>query len=75
QDLFFSTDVEKHVYEAKIVFVFVNMLTKTHSLGAVTAADLTYCESAAWMIANVSKSEKIVVKNSIVPVKFWEIST
>nr|ACU22995.1 unknown [Glycine max] len=58
KNLFFSTDVEKHVFEADIVFVSVNTPTKTQGLGAGKAADLTYWESAARMIAGVSKSDK-----------------
>jgi len=54
KNLFFSTDVEKHVAEADIVFVSVNTPTKTQGLGAGKAADLTYWESAARMIADVS---------------------
>ncbi|GLT54848.1 hypothetical protein SLA2020_280120 [Shorea laevis] len=69
---FFSTDVEKHVSEADIVFVSVNTPTKTRGLGAGKAADLTYWESAARMIADVSKSNKIVVEKSTVPVKTAE---
>lgn len=71
-NLFFSTDVEKHVSEADIVFVSVNTPTKTQGLGAGKAADLTYWESAARMIADVSKSDKIVVEKSTVPVKTAE---
>lgn len=72
KNLFFSTDVEKHVAEADIVFVSVNTPTKTQGLGAGKAADLTYWESAARMIADVSKSSKIVVEKSTVPVKTAE---
>ncbi|XP_068501863.1 UDP-glucose 6-dehydrogenase 1-like isoform X2 [Phaseolus vulgaris] len=72
KNLFFSTDVEKHVFEADIVFVSVNTPTKTRGLGAGKAADLTYWESAARMIADVSKSDKIVVEKSTVPVKTAE---
>ncbi|XP_057542618.1 UDP-glucose 6-dehydrogenase 3-like [Amaranthus tricolor] len=72
KNLFFSTDVEKHVSEADIVFVSVNTPTKTQGLGAGKAADLTYWESAARMIADVSKSSKIVVEKSTVPVKTAE---
>ncbi|KAI4340692.1 hypothetical protein MLD38_025502 [Melastoma candidum] len=63
------TDVEKHVAEADIVFVSVNTPTKTRGFDAGKAADLTYWESAARMIADVSKSDKIVVEKSTVPVK------
>ncbi|KAL8124663.1 UDP-glucose 6-dehydrogenase 5 [Apium graveolens] len=72
KNLFFSNDVEKHVCEADIVFVSVNTPTKTRGLGAGKAADLTYWESAARMIADVSKSDKIVVEKSTVPVKTAE---
>ncbi|KAK7317947.1 hypothetical protein RJT34_02593 [Clitoria ternatea] len=72
KNLFFSTDVEKHVAEADIIFVSVNTPTKTQGLGAGKAADLTYWESAARMIADVSKSDKIVVEKSTVPVKTAE---
>lgn len=72
RNLFFSGDVEKHVSEADIVFVSVNTPTKTRGLGAGKAADLTYWESAARMIADVSRSDKIVVEKSTVPVKTAE---
>lgn len=72
KNLFFSTAVEKHVSEADIIFVSVNTPTKTQGLGAGKAADLTYWESAARMIADVSKSNKIVVEKSTVPVKTAE---
>ncbi|CDP00416.1 unnamed protein product [Coffea canephora] len=72
KNLFFSNDVEKHVAEADIVFVSVNTPTKSQGLGAGKAADLTYWESAARMIADVSKSAKIVVEKSTVPVKTAE---
>ncbi|KAL5210751.1 hypothetical protein ABZP36_006374 [Zizania latifolia] len=72
RNLFFSTHVERHVGEADIVFVSVNTPTKTRGLGAGKAADLTYWESAARMIADVSLSDKIVVEKSTVPVKTAE---
>ncbi|WMV18584.1 hypothetical protein MTR67_011969, partial [Solanum verrucosum] len=65
-------NVEKHVCEADIVFLSVNTPTKTRGLRAGKAADLTYWESAACMIADVSKSDKIVVEKSTVPVKTVE---
>ncbi|TKY55044.1 UDP-glucose 6-dehydrogenase 1 [Spatholobus suberectus] len=72
KNLLFSTDVEKHVHEADIIFVSVNTPTKIRGLGAGKAADLTYWESAARMIADVSKSNKIVVEKSTVPVRTAE---
>lgn len=72
RNLFFSTDTHKHVGEADIVFVSVNTPTKTRGVGAGKAADLTYWEGAARMIAAVSTTSKIVVEKSTVPVKTAE---
>eukprot|EP00891_Asterochloris_glomerata_P001265 jgi/Astpho2/1265/fgenesh1_pm.00023_%23_13_t len=72
RNLFFSTDVHKHVGEADIIFVSVNTPTKTSGVGAGKAADLTYWEGAARMIASVSTGSKIVVEKSTVPVKTAE---
>lgn len=72
KNLFFSTDIEKHISKAGIIFVSVYTPTKTSGLGAGKASDLTCWESAARMIADVSKSDKIVVEISTVPVKTAE---
>ena len=50
----------------------VNTPTKTSGVGAGKAADLTYWEGAARMIASVSTRSKIVVEKSTVPVKTAE---
>jgi UDP-glucose 6-dehydrogenase len=50
----------------------VNTPTKTTGIGAGKAADLTYWEGAARLIASVSTSSKIVVEKSTVPVKTAE---
>ena len=52
--MFLSAEVEKHIAEADIIFVSVNTPTKTCGVGAGKAADLTYWEGAARMIAAVS---------------------
>lgn len=67
--LFFSTECEKVIAEADIVFISVNTPTKTRGVGAGYAADMTYWESAARMIAKVSHTPKIIVEKSTVPVK------
>jgi len=72
RNLFFSTDVKKHVAEADVVFVSVNTPTKTTGIGAGKAADLAYWESAARTIAAVSTSNKIIVEKSTVPVRTAE---
>lgn len=57
------------MYEADIIFVYVNTKTKMCGLSVGMAIDLTYWESAACMITNVSKSNKIMVEKSIVLMK------
>jgi UDPglucose 6-dehydrogenase len=69
KNLHFSTDVKGSVKAADIIFVCVGTPTKTHGVGAGRAADLTYVESAARMIAEVSEGKKIVVEKSTIPVK------
>uniref|UniRef100_A0A0B6ZKW2 UDP-glucose 6-dehydrogenase n=1 Tax=Arion vulgaris TaxID=1028688 RepID=A0A0B6ZKW2_9EUPU len=72
QNLFFSTDVEKEIMEAELIFICVNTPTKTFGLGKGRAADLKYIESCARRIADVAQSSKIVVEKSTVPVKAAE---
>jgi len=74
KNLFFSTDVQKGIEEADIIFASVNTPTKKSGIGAGEAADLTYWELAARQIAAVcnslpDKSPKIIVEKSTVPVK------
>lgn len=59
---------------ADIIFVSVNTPTKTSGIGAGKAADLSYWESAARLIANSCKGKafKVVVEKSTVPVKTAE---
>ncbi|OAO13072.1 UDP-glucose 6-dehydrogenase 2 [Blastocystis sp. ATCC 50177/Nand II] len=60
-NLFFSTEVEKCVAEADMVFLSVNTPTKTFGMGAGCAANLRYLELAARTIAKVSTSDKIIL--------------
>lgn len=69
KNLFFSTDVEKHIKESDIIFVSVNTPTKTFGDGAGKAADLQYWEKTAREIVKVSDSGKIVVEKSTLPVR------
>ncbi len=68
-NLFFSTDIEKSINEADIIFVSVNTPTKTFGEGAGKASDLQYIESTARSIVAASTSNKIVVEKSTLPVK------
>jgi UDPglucose 6-dehydrogenase len=72
RNLFFSTEVDKGIAEADLIFVSVNTPTKKSGLGAGFAADLNYIELATRRIAEVSTSSKIVVEKSTVPCRTAE---
>ena len=72
RNLFFSTDVDKAINEAEMIFISVNTPTKTYGSGKGLAADLKYIELCARQIARVSKTDKIVVEKSTLPVRTAE---
>jgi UDPglucose 6-dehydrogenase len=72
KNLFFSTDVEKAIDEAEMIFISVNTPTKTYGVGKGKAADLKYIELCARQIAAVAKTDKIVVEKSTLPVRTAE---
>jgi UDPglucose 6-dehydrogenase len=69
RNLFFSNDIDKAIDEAQMVFMSVNTPTKTYGKGKGQAADLKYIESSARKIAEIAKSDKIVVEKSTIPIK------
>ena len=69
RNLFFSTDVDKAIHEADTIFISVNTPTKTYGAGKGLAADLKWIELCARQIARVSKTDKIIVEKSTLPVR------
>ena len=69
RNLFFSTEVDKAIDEAQMIFISVNTPTKTYGVGKGMAADLKYIELCARQIARVAKDDKIVVEKSTLPVR------
>ena len=69
RNLFFSTDVDAAIDAADMVFISVNTPTKTYGAGKGQAADLKWIELCARQIARVSKSDKIIVEKSTLPVR------
>ena len=69
RNLFFSTEVDKAIDEADMIFISVNTPTKTYGVGKGMAADLKYIELCARQIARVAKTDKIVVEKSTLPVR------
>jgi UDPglucose 6-dehydrogenase len=72
RNLFFSTDIDRGIRDADIVFMSVNTPTKTYGTGKGKAADLRYVEQSARRIAAVSEGHKIVVEKSTLPVRTAE---
>lgn len=72
RNLFFSTDVDRAIDEADMIFISVNTPTKTYGKGKGQAADLKYIELCARQIARVAKTDKIVVEKSTLPVRTAE---
>ena len=69
RNLFFSTEVDKAIDEADMIFISVNTPTKTYGVGKGMAADLKYIELCARQIARVAKTDKIFVEKSTLPVR------
>ncbi|RDC54276.1 nucleotide sugar dehydrogenase [Pedobacter chinensis] len=72
RNLFFSTDVDRAIEEAEMVFISVNTPTKTYGAGKGMGADLKWIELCARQIARVSKTDKIIVEKSTLPVRTAE---
>lgn len=69
RNLFFSTDIEKGIRDAQMIFISVNTPTKTYGKGKGMAADLKFVELCARQIAEVATDNKIVVEKSTLPVR------
>ena len=69
KNLFFSNDIDSAIEKSEMIFVAVNTPTLKDGPGAGFGADLKYIIKCAEHIAKVSKSDKIVVEKSTVPIK------
>ena len=72
RNLFFSDDISGAIKKSEMIFMAVNTPTKTEGEGAGMAADLRYFEACAKDIAKYSKSDKIVIEKSTLPVRTAE---
>ncbi len=72
RNLFFSDDIAGNIEKAEMIFMAVNTPTKTEGEGAGMAADLRYIEACVKDIAKYSKSDKIVIEKSTLPVRTAE---
>ena len=71
-NLFFKYDIENAIEDNDIIFMAVNTPTKKYGEGKGMAADLTYVEDCSRLISKYSKSDKIVVEKSTLPVRTAE---
>ena len=69
RNLFFSTEMEKSISEADMIFISVNTPTKTKGLGAGQASDLSWVEASARQVAKFAKGHTIVIEKSTLPVR------
>ncbi len=72
KNLFFSTEIEKGIREADIIFVSVNTPTKTFGEGTGMASDLQYWEKTAHQIVEHANGDKTIVEKSTLPVRTAE---
>jgi len=72
RNLFFSSDIKGSIEKSEMIFMAVNTPTKTEGDGAGMGANLRYIEACAKDIAKYSKSDKIVIEKSTVPIRTAE---
>lgn len=71
-NLYFSTEIDKAITNADVIFISVNTPTKQQGVGAGFASDLKWIESSTRQIAKFSKGHTIVVEKSTLPVRTAE---
>ena len=68
-NLHFSTDMERNIAKADLIFISVNTPTKTKGIGSGQAIDLKYVEASSRQISKYAEGHTIVVEKSTLPVK------
>ena len=72
KNLFFTNEVDKYIDLCEMIFIAVNTPTKTSGEGKGMAADLKNIINCAKQISLASKSDKIIVEKSTLPVRTAE---
>ena len=73
KNLHFSSEVEKNISIADMIFISVNTPTKTKGVGAGKASDIKWVEACARQVANNAKNHTIIVEKSTLPVRTAEV--
>jgi len=68
-NLSFSTEIEKNISNADIIFISVNTPTKVSGFGAGQASDLKWIDLCSRQISKYSKGHTIIVEKSTLPIK------
>ena len=69
RNLFFSSNVNKGIIQADLIFISVNTPIKKEGVGAGEASNLMWVEACARQIANIATGHTIVVEKSTLPVR------
>ncbi len=69
KNLHFSTEIEKNISSADMIFISVNTPIKQSGLGAGQTSDLKWIEASARQISKHSRGHTIVIEKSTLPVK------
>ena len=72
-NLHFSTNIEKYIAIADMIFISVNTPTKKKGVGAGQASDLKWVEASARQVAKFARGTTVVVEKSTLPVKTAEV--
>ena len=73
KNLFFTTNIQRSIEDADMVFISVNTPTKSKGLGAGQASDLKWIEESARTVAKYAKNHTIVVEKSTIPVRTGDV--
>lgn len=72
-NLFFSTECDRYISEADIIYLSVNTPTKVSGIGAGAATNISILESAMRSVALVAKPGAIIVEKSTVPCRTAQV--
>ena len=73
KNLHFTSEVNKNISIADMIFISVNTPTKTKGIGAGQASDTKWVEACARDVAKFAKGHTIVVEKSTLPVRTAEV--
>ena len=75
KNLHFTSEVNKNISIADMIFISVNTPTKTKGVGAGQASDTKWVEACARDVAKYANGYTIVVEKSTLPVRTAVIKT